>query len=968
MDISKFNEKFNKVEGNTYVVEEKIDVRDGIYENELAHDNINIKTVNIYTGSKLTGDKIETYSISTPSLTPWKNIIKIFSKVTPLYISYETIGDQVEADDINKLQYSVVNTQENLNYEIDRAKLAEKTLSDNLSNETKRAKDAENILINNIIKETKRATDSENNIYKELHDEVLRATNSESSIIKNLNAEINRAKSCEKDLTDNLEIESNRAKNSEEGLNNSINNEIIRAKKEEERLANSINTTNTDLSNEVNRSKDTENIISNSIRDEVKRAISAEKVLTDNLNVESNRAKFSEKILTENLNTEISRATKSEESINANLTEEINRSKAVEKSLTENINNTTNSLNSEISRAKSVENDITSKFNEEVNRSKTKENSIEGSLNNYKTTNNAEMQKLREKDIELQDKKSDKTYVDAELNKRYTKDQTFTKEEVLKKIKDVIGTAPEALDTLQEIAKALNNDANFAGTMTKQLATKVDKIQGKQLTDENYTLVDKKKLAKIESEANKYIHPANHSADMIIDNANKRFTTDNERANNLEAYNKRHEHSNKSIIDKITQVLLDNWNAAYAHINDAIKHVTGNERENWNESYKHISDSVKHITNDERKKWNDVDNKLDKNNNAVSASKLASARIITLKGLLSGKADFDGSRDININVSLNPTELTNQSLDSILTVGLYYAGGGNTCANKPNGVDAFGMEVVRSANGWYTQVLYASNGQEKVYFRYYTGNQWSIWSEVYTSSNKPSKTDVGLGNVDNTNDLDKPISKATKNALDGKANNSHTHIKSQITDFPNKISQFTNDIGFITQKDVDISQNHMHTNKNVLDKINQMSVDTWNTISNKADKKHKHSISEIENMPSSLPANGGTASRIYGSMASNDFIRIEGQGNNDNGSLEIATADNGNEPIYVRQYTGNFANISRTLTLLDGNGNTVCPGTLNANELQVKGANVYTTNRKPTPAEIGAMKKGPIIWNDLKGV
>ncbi|GAA0078795.1 hypothetical protein UT300005_31740 [Clostridium sp. CTA-5] len=768
MDISKFNEKFNKVEGNTYVVEEKIDVRDGIYENELAHDNINIKTVNIYTGSKLTGDKIETYSISTPSLTPWKNIIKIFSKVTPLYISYETIGDQVEADDINKLQYSVVNTQENLNSEIDRSKLAEKTLSDNLSNETKRAKDAENILTDNVIKEIKRATDSEDNIYKELHDEVVRATNSESSIIKNLNAETNRAKSCEKGLTDNLEIESNRAKNSEEGLTNNINNEIIRAKKEEERLTNSINTTNIDLRNEINRSKDTENIISNNIRDEVKRAISAEKILTDNLTVESNRAKSSEKILTENLNTEISRATKSEESINANLTEEINRSKAIEKSLTENINNTTNSLNGEISRAKSVENDITSKFNEEVNRSKTKENSIEGSLNNYKTTNNAEIQKLREKDIELQDKKSDKTYVDAELNKRYTKDQIFTKEEVLKKIKDVIGTAPEALDTLQEIAKALNNDANFAGTMTKQLATKVDKVQGKQLTDANYTLVDKNKLAKIESEANKYIHPANHSADMIIDNANKRFTTDNERANNLEAYNKRHEHNNKSIIDKITQELINSWNT--------------------------------------------INNKSD-------------------------KGHTHNYNDLN---------------------------------NKPN--------------------------------------------------------------------------------------------------IPDKTSQLINDIGFITKKDVDTSQNHMHTNKSVLDGINQMSVDTWNTISNKADKKHEHSISEIENMPSSLPANGGTASRIYGSMASNDFIRIEGQGNNDNGSLEIATADNGNEPIYVRQYTGNFANISRTLTLLDGNGNTVCPGTLNANELQVKGANVYTTNRKPTPAEIGAMKKGPVNWNDLKGV
>jgi len=47
--------------------------------------------------------------------------------------------------------------------------------------------------------------------------------------------------------------------------------------------------------------------------------------------------------------------------------------------------------------------------------------------------------------------------------------------------------------------------------------------------------------------------------------------------------------------------------------------------------------------------------------------------------------------------------------------------------------------------------------------------------------------------------------------------------------------------------------------------------------------------------------------------------------------LEIATADDASEPIYVRQYSGVFSNISRTLTLLDGSGNTVVPGRLGVN-------------------------------------
>ena len=54
--------------------------------------------------------------------------------------------------------------------------------------------------------------------------------------------------------------------------------------------------------------------------------------------------------------------------------------------------------------------------------------------------------------------------------------QTATQVEstVTSKIQTVVGTAPEALDTLKELADALGNDADFAGTMTTQLASKVN--------------------------------------------------------------------------------------------------------------------------------------------------------------------------------------------------------------------------------------------------------------------------------------------------------------------------------------------------------------------------------------------------------------------------------------------------------------------------------------------------------------
>jgi len=47
---------------------------------------------------------------------------------------------------------------------------------------------------------------------------------------------------------------------------------------------------------------------------------------------------------------------------------------------------------------------------------------------------------------------------------------------VYAKFADLIGSAPAALDTLQEIAYALNNDADLAGTLTTQISTKIPKV------------------------------------------------------------------------------------------------------------------------------------------------------------------------------------------------------------------------------------------------------------------------------------------------------------------------------------------------------------------------------------------------------------------------------------------------------------------------------------------------------------
>lgn len=63
----------------------------------------------------------------------------------------------------------------------------------------------------------------------------------------------------------------------------------------------------------------------------------------------------------------------------------------------------------------------------------------------------------------------------------------------------------------------------------------------------------------------------------------------------------------------------------------------------------------------------------------------------------------------------------------------------------------------------------------------------------------------------------------------------------------------------------------------------------------------------------------------------NDYGRIAFGATAENaGWMEIASCDDGNEPIYARQYTGVFTTIKRTATLLDANGNTIFPGTVTA--------------------------------------
>lgn len=91
--------------------------------------------------------------------------------------------------------------------------------------------------------------------------------------------------------------------------------------------------------------------------------------------------------------------------------------------------------------------------------------------------------------------------------------------------------------------------------------------------------------------------------------------------------------------------------------------------------------------------------------------------------------------------------LTNEDLNTLLSTGTYYGGGGNTVSNKPTGVDAFGLKVFRTAAGFWTQELIEGNTTPGArWTRQQSNNTWSSWTKMlWTDTTYTSKTAASGG-------------------------------------------------------------------------------------------------------------------------------------------------------------------------------------------------------------------------------
>ena len=289
---------------------------------------------------------------------------------------------------------------------------------------------------------------------------------------------------------------------------------------------------------------------------------------------------------------------------------------------------------------------------------------------------------------------------------------------------------------------------------------------------------------------------------------NNKHVTTTEKSNWNDANAKKHVHGNQSILDTLTQPLLDKWNT----VSDKVDKVTGKGLSS-NDFSAALLNKLNSIADgaevNVQADWNNTDSASDafiKNKPASfppSSHTHTKAQISDMPTKLSQFTNDPGYlTSADIDTSQNHVHANKGILDSITQALLDKW---NTVSNKVDKVSGKGL----STNDFTAALLNKLNGIA-------AGAEVNVQADW---SSTDSASDAFIKN--------KPSSFPPS---------SHTHTKAQISDMPTKLSQFTNDPGYLTSADIDTSQNHTHANKGILDTLTQAMLDKWNTVSNKVDK------------------------------------------------------------------------------------------------------------------------------------
>ena len=625
-----------------------------------------------------------------------------------------------------------------------------KQLSEDLKAEIGRSNHEDASIREAISAEQNRAETSEKNnrglIQKNASDIAIE-TNNRISGDEALSASINAEKDARQDADDNEKIARQEADATEKAERQSEDN-LIRAKIEQEQT----------------RAENAERLISNNLNSEISRAKAAEKVLTTNLNAEITNRNSEISRLDTKIEAEATRATNAETTITTNLNIEIARAKKAEQQEARNRSDADdaikNLLNTEVSRANTEESKLSASITTETSRATT----AEGALSDRIT---------------------------AEQNRAITAEGTLTDN-----LNSEISDRKKTIKAESDRAKAAEQQESQSRADADDAIKSLLRAETSRATTAENDLSDR-----VTSEKNR----ATTAENTIINNLNSEILDRKEAIKAESDRAKAAEQAMQANLGSITIVKVTSDDATIAasyqlQVNGEAKGATIDIAKD--QSIKDINVLDMNATLN--------DNGTIKAGNPVGSTALCISYILADGTYKLAKLDyskfleeteFSNGLEVNNHKIYVKVDQLSESFLSVSSAGVKLTGVQNAI-NTAVDAERVAREaeckqikdsITQSGQG-STVALNAEIKRAKEAETAITSNLNNHISD-YHNPHKVTKAQVGLSDVDNTSDADKPVSNATQTELDKKANQTEVNqLQQTITNLQTTIQQLQSQI------------------------------------------------------------------------------------------------------------------------------------------------------------------------------
>lgn len=506
--------------------------------------------------------------------------------------------------------------------------------------------------------------------------------------------------------------------------------------------------------------------------EETANRIQGDKTLDEKIDQKEKESKERDNTLQQNIDTEKQERINADTQLRNDLTAEVNRAKASENALSENIK-------AEATKRENDDNTIKDNLNAEVTRATAKENEI-------------------------------KAEVDI-INGDSTTEGSFRKA-----IADVVGAAPEAYDTLKEIADKLNENDDLHAAINDAIANKADKValneeitRAKAAEAENKAEIaaEAARAKEVEGDNALAIQNEQSRATLAENTINEALSTEVERAKGQEAY------LQNLVNTKADTTALE---GAKTELDKKISDETTRATEEEDELRSLITTEQNRATASEKSIADDLNGKLAKKADTTTLNE----QVDTLNTAISAKQDagnyipYDSTdtsyykidRSIKLHSDIFNTTYDNGHIGTArpdgsehldITCGQIYAVSGNSGFNIDGSkiILRTGQDEVLMQGSSISSKNYNTN---KIYYQI-NGSQILLGKEDDNDKN------YNIAITSNGIKLRGRNKNEIPTANGGFININDYALKTELPTVPTAVSQLTNDSNFITAADIDFT-------------------------------------------------------------------------------------------------------------------------------------------------------------------